>query len=241
MRAMTPFESRPSLGLLVLAFACLPAVALSQTLVGQAGQPIVITAKKATHLLLHRTVPEYPPLAKVNYIQGRVRLELEVAADGKVAHAHVLKGNAILAASALQTLRNWTYRPLLTTSGPSAFLTTVELNYTLRGQFGELGPEQAERDLRRQVKPPEVLRRPVEASLRTLMRIRLLLNDQGQVIDSDPSLEAVSDFTPAQKILQGWTFRPARWGSLPIPWYLDVDVPVSEARLPPPAGVPEHR
>ena len=243
MRAITQFECHKfSLGLWVLALLCLPAVALPQTPMAGLADPPFVGPKKASQLIVGRTIPEYPPLAKINYIQGRVQLELRVAADGKVVRAHVLKGHPILAASALQAIRKWIYRPLRTPSGPSGFLTTVELNYTLRYQALELRPAQAERDLSRQIVPPEVLQRPAETSfLKRLMHIRLLLNDQGQVIDSEPSLEGLSDFAAAQNTLQDWSFRPARWGTLPIPWYLDIDVPINGANLAAPAGGPEKR
>lgn len=65
------------------------------------------------------------------------------------------------------------------------------------------------------------------------MPMHLLLNDQGEVIDSGPSPDATGDVTPAQRTLQGWTFRPARWGTLPIPWYIDVNVPLLAPPIPP--------
>ena len=225
-----------------MAVVCLPAAALPQGyLAERTVQPIIIGAKKAAQLVAHQPVPEYPPLAKVNYIQGRVQLGIEVTADGKVAHAHVLGGYPLLAASALETIRTWTYTPLITPAGPSAFVTTVDMNYSLRIHMSDVRPTQAERDLSRQVKPPEVIRRPENTPLKTLVHMHLLLNDQGRVIDSEPPLETVSRLTPGNEVLQGWAFRPARWGSLPVPWYLDVEVPVSEARAPQASADPQHR
>jgi hypothetical protein len=57
--------------------------------------------------------------------------------------------------------------------------------------------------------------------------MRLLVNDQGQVVDMDVPPTGRAQFAAARETLQGWTFRPAHWGSLPIASYLDVDVPVS--------------
>jgi TonB family protein len=238
---MTQFESRRhSLCTVVLAVLCLPAVALPDgPLAAEAVHPVPISAKKAAQLVVHQPAPEYPPLALVNYIQGRVRLGIEVAADGKVARAHVVDGFPLLAASALETIRRWTYRPLITAAGPSAFLTTVVVNYSLRMHIRELTPVQAQRDLRRQVKPPQVIRRPADSPSKTVVHLHLLLNDKGQVIDSEPSLEAVSKFPSGQNNLEGWSFRPARWGNLPLPWYLDIDLPISETRLPQAATYPE--
>jgi hypothetical protein len=53
------------------------------------------------------------------------------------------------------------------------------------------------------------------------------VNDQGQVVDMDITPTGRAEFEAARETLQGWTFRPARWGALPIASYLDLDVPVS--------------
>ncbi len=240
---MTEFSFRShSLFLLVLALVCLPEVALSQAAPPPpASPPIIVDAKTATRLVQDQAAPEYPPLAKINYIQGRVRLEVEVTRDGKVARAHVMRGNPILAASALKAIRSWIYHPLVTPSGPSPFLTTVELKFALNMRRMDLPATRAESDLSRQIKPPEVIGRPADPPPTNVVHLRLLLNDQGQVIDSESPTGTVSDLEAARKTLQGWTFHPAHWGSLPIPWYLDVDVPISEPRADRPAGDPGLR
>jgi TonB family protein len=219
--------------LLVLALACLPRVAPALAQVNpRIIPPIVVDAKKASHLLLVQSRPEYPALAKVNYIQGRVQLEVEVKSNGKVEHAHVLTGHPVLAASSLKAIHDWTYRPLLTSSGPSGFLTIVTMNFSLRFKLQDLRPSQAERDLARQVKPPVVAGRPAETSTGTFVQLRLLVDDHGEVIDSGPAPNVTRDIGPAQKNLQSWTFRPAHWGTLPIAWYIDVNVPVTPATIP---------
>jgi len=56
------------------------------------------------------------------------------------------------------------------------------------------------------------------------------------VIDSETPSGSASDFALARKTIESWTFRPAHWGSLAIPWYLDVDVPISEPSAPRPSA-----
>src|SRR5208283_2281942 len=94
--------------------------------------PIIVNAKQAARLSLYHPAPEYPSVAKVNYLQGHVELQLTVNGQGTVAKAHVLEGNAILAVSALKAARQWSYRPLATAAGPSGFITTVELRFSLQ-------------------------------------------------------------------------------------------------------------
>jgi len=195
-----------------------------------------LSAKEASRLLLSQVPPEYPVLAKVNYIQGRVRVQLEVAPDGAVARAHVLSGNPLLAAAVLNSVGSWRYRPYMAKDGPSSFATKVEVNFSLRTSRMDLVPTQAESDFRRQVKPPEVLTKPREASVAdSSVRLRLLVSAEGKVIDSDILKGIPSLIEGARKIVKRWSFRPARWGTLTVPWYLDVDVPVDNA--PAEAGV----
>jgi len=195
--------------------------------VGGEQQLPVLDAKEATRLILDQATPEYPALAKVNYIQGRVRVQLMVSAAGSVVSAHVLSGNPILAAAVLNSVRTWRYRPLVAKRDSTPFATTVEINFSLRIKQTALAPMQAESDFQRQVKPPEVLARPEgAASADPPVRLRLLVSAEGKVIDSGILKGIPSLFERAKKSIERWSFRPARWGSISVPWYLDVDVPV---------------
>jgi len=214
----------------VLALGCALEIALPQAQpLLPAQDPVSLTSKRATRLVLDQAPPEYPPLARINYIQGHVQIQVEITRDGKVAKAHVVRGHPLLAASALKAVRGWIYRPLPTPSGPSGFLTTVEVKFILHPRKTDTLPPEPERDLSRQVKPPEVIGRPAGPSPTAVVHMRVLLNDQGQVIDAEPVPGAGTNLEAADKSLKGWTFRPAHWGSFPIPWYLDVDVPVGTA------------
>jgi TonB family protein len=203
--------------------------AWAQRAEGEQQLPILDT-KKATRLLLSQVRPEYPALAKMNYIQGQVRVQLVVSAAGSVARAHVLSGNPILAAAVLNSVHTWRYRPFVVKGDSTSFATTVDVNFTLRLKQIDLPPAQAESDFRRQVKPPEVLARPEKtASAGPPVRLRLLVNAEGKVIDSRMLKGIPSLFEGARKSIERWSFRPARWGALSVPWYLDVDVPVYSA------------
>jgi TonB family protein len=196
------------------------------------GQLRSLDTKKATRLLLKQTPPEYPALAKVNYIQGRVRVQLVVSAAGSVVGAHVLSGNPLLAAAVLNSVYEWRYRPFVAEGGSTPFTTMVDVNFALHVRSMDLSPTQAESDFRRQIKPPEVLARPEKtASTDPPVRLRLLVNAEGKVIDSEILKGIPSLFEGARKSIERWAFRPARWGALSVPWYLEVDVPVDN---PPP-------
>jgi TonB family protein len=228
---------RIALGLALLCFLGLPR-AWAQSTQGEQQLPVLDT-KKATRLCLIQDPPEYPALAKMNYIQGRVRVQIVVSPAGAVTSAHVLSGNPLLATAVLNSVRLWRYRPLAAKGRPTSFATRVEVNFALRVKRPELAPLQAESDFQRQVKPPEVLTRPEEAaSSDPSVRVRLLVNAEGKVIDSQIMTGDPSQFENARKTLERWSFRPARWGTLSVPWYLDVDVPVYSSPAPTSAASP---
>jgi TonB family protein len=193
-------------------------------------QPLPLDAKESARLILYQAPPEYPALAKVNYIQGRVRVRLLVSAVGSVVETHVLSGNPLLAAAVLNSVREWRYRPFVAEGASTPFTTMVDIHFTLRERNMDLSPAQAESDFRRQVKPPEVLTRPEKAATKDPpVRLRLLVNAEGKVIDSEIIEGIPSLFERARKSIERWAFRPARWGALCVPWYLDVEVPLDSA------------
>ena len=232
-RVPNPLRGLIGAALALAGLACV-SVALAQ---GEAPDqsPVVVDRKKATRLLVRQVFPEYPAVARINFIQGQVLVQLLVSSGGRVSQAHVLEGHPILAAAALHAVRGWTYHPLMTASGPSTFLTTVSVNFTLRSHKTDLFPTQAETFLNRQVKPPEVLNMRVDPPTNSSVRLRVLLSDQGQIIDTQPLKGSPADFEEARKAVEEWTFRPARWGALYVPWYLEVDVPVSDSAIQPAA------
>ena len=200
-------------------------------------------AKEASRLLLSQIPPGYPVLAKVNYIQGRVRVRLTVDTEGKIVNAHVLSGNPLLAAAVLNSVAGWRYRPYVARGGssPTAFETKLEVNFSLRTNRMDLVPTQAESDFGRQVKPPEVLTVPGRsAATDSSVRMRLLVSAEGKVIDSEILKGIPSLVEKATRVIMRWSFRPARWGTLAVPWYLDVDVPVDHANMQAGVGMPHE-
>jgi TonB family protein len=139
--------------------------------------PVIVDRKQADSLVVAQIPPDYPPIAKVNLIQGQVQLELTVSGKGTVTHSHVLRGNAILAESALKATLRWLYHPLTTPAGPSGFITTVRLKYTLNYKGTDLTPQQAERDFMRQVKAPQAVPPPDDGHSVDLVHVRVLINE----------------------------------------------------------------
>lgn len=191
-----------------------------------AAVPARLDAKVASRLIVNQVRPEYPTVAKLNFIQGSVRMQVLVTSQGSVGEAHVIKGHPILAASALGAVRRWLFRPFRTETGPTAFSTLVDVVFSLQTRKMTPLPSEPEEYLDRQVKPPEVPETPAGPSNGASVRLRVLVSDKGQAIDTRPLQGQPAHYATARKIVACWAFKPARWGTLAIPWYLDVDVPV---------------
>jgi TonB family protein len=225
---------RRSLFLLTLAIASGSGAIAQDHPPGSNGQPPFLDSKRASKLAVDESAPEYPPVAKVNYIEGVVYLKLLVDPKGIVNYAHVLEGNALLAAAAVNAARRWVYLPLTTLLGPSEFMTTVRLKFSLANWEAStsLSPKRAEEDFLRQVKPPQVVRPPAnDYPTKDVVHMRLLVNDRGQVVDTDVAAQSKEQVDAASETLQGWTIHPAHWGNNPVASYLDVDVPVSATKV----------
>jgi len=130
----------------------------------------------------------------------------------------------------LSVVPQWRYRPLVANGRRTPFLTVVEIRFALHYADPASIPRNAEADFSRQVKPPEVLTGPEKlASNDPLVRLRLLIDGEGKLVDSSLLKGNIDWFEAANGIVRKWSFRPARWGALFVPWYLDVDVHVNNA------------
>jgi TonB family protein len=189
-------------------------------------QPVELESKTASKLLVKQVTPEYPSIARVNYIRGQVRMLITVAPSGRVSLAHVVQGHPFLAASALEAVGRWVYRPWMTASGPTEFRTMVNVNFTLRSIKADRLPPDPDQDLTRQVHPPEAPEALPRAASTDSVRMRVLVNDGGQAIDVTPLGGRPSLFRAARQRIDSWKFRPAHWGNFKVPWYVDVSIPV---------------
>ena len=220
-------QNRQRLLYFFLAIGCAMGAALAQDRApGGDGSLKMIDRKTAANLLLLQPPPEYPPVAKVNYIQGNVELLVTVNGAGIVAGAHVMDGDALLAASALQAVRRWTYRPLATAAGPAGFITTVLMKFSLHCKGLDLSPQRAEEDFLRRIKPAEILHSMEGSSSREFVHLRVLVDERGQVIDPGAAALGKERLEAVSESLRGLAFRPASWGNLPVASYVDVNVPL---------------
>jgi TonB family protein len=196
-------------------------------------QVLQLNPHQAKKLLLSDSRPSYPPLARINYIRGRVELLVTVDCRGKVERIHVIRGHPFLAVAALDAIRQWVYRPFETVKGPSGFQTLVNVNFSLVSPpshgISEFPPE-PEKFLARSVVPPKLLTHPhgaIEGG--GVVRVRVLVSKKGRVVDATQLSGTQIQWNALRKRVTHWQFQPARWWTLTVPWYLDVEVPTRSA------------
>lgn len=81
--------------------------------------------------LIHRVEPEYPPEARAQHIQGAVRLDIQIGGEGAVHSIEVVEGDPLLAAAAVQAVRQWRYRPYSVDGRAIEMQTRVTIRFTL--------------------------------------------------------------------------------------------------------------
>jgi protein TonB len=80
---------------------------------------------------LEGPIPKYPEAAKKARIQGKVVLSAVIGKDGTVETLSVISGPKELQQSALDSVRQWKYKPYLLNGDPVEVKTTVNVIYSL--------------------------------------------------------------------------------------------------------------
>jgi TonB family protein len=120
---------------------CVSAVALAANVDGmvdtggdsaKSESPHMVPASEIVHYLLAKVSPVYPEEAKKAKIQGKVVLNAIIGKDGTVQDLTVASGPNELQQSALDAVRQWTYKPFLVDGKPIEVKTTVNIFYTLK-------------------------------------------------------------------------------------------------------------
>jgi TonB family protein len=81
--------------------------------------------------LVYKTVPSYPVAARRSGIEGKVTVEAVIDTDGNLADMRVISGPLLLQRAALDSLRNWKYRPGYLDDNPVPTKTSVIVEFRL--------------------------------------------------------------------------------------------------------------
>jgi protein TonB len=75
--------------------------------------------------------PQYPPLAKAARVQGTVRIQAVIAADGTIGHLKAMTGPPLLVGPAVEAVSRWRYQPTLLNNRPVEVLTEIDVVFML--------------------------------------------------------------------------------------------------------------
>jgi TonB family protein len=98
---------------------------------GAIGSQAMQDADGSASRLIDRVEPLYPTEARAQKIQGQVTLEVQIGSEGAVHNIEVVEGNPMLAAAAVQAVRQWRYRPFAVDGRPAEMQTRVTIRFTL--------------------------------------------------------------------------------------------------------------
>jgi TonB family protein len=90
----------------VLSFAIAVAVALTAT--AQESAPTGGANSRKVHT---KVSPAYPALARQMNVAGRVKIEVTIAADGRVVNTKTVGGSPLLVGAATDAVKKWRYEP----------------------------------------------------------------------------------------------------------------------------------
>jgi protein TonB len=94
---------------------------------------VSISAGVMVGMLIQKTQPVYPPIAKAARVSGTVVLQATISKQGTIEGLHVVSGPAMLQQAAMDAVRTWRYRPYLLNNDPVEVETTVNVIFTLGG------------------------------------------------------------------------------------------------------------
>ena len=101
------------------AFVVIVVISLSQLQAQSAPAPSTSARKVTLHV-----PPAYPDLAKKMHVQGTVKIEAVVRANGLVRATRVLGGNPVLIEAASDAVKKWKFEP-----GPVETTEVVQLSF----------------------------------------------------------------------------------------------------------------
>ncbi|HEY5176183.1 MAG TPA: TonB family protein [Terriglobales bacterium] len=96
-------------------------------------QRVRVSSGVSQGLLIRKTTPVYPPLARQARIQGTVVLQALIGKDGAIQNLHVVSGHPMLTGAALDAVKQWRYKPYYLNGEPVDVETTVNVVFTMSG------------------------------------------------------------------------------------------------------------
>jgi protein TonB len=93
--------------------------------------PVRVAGKVQEALLIHKTIPVYPPIALAARVQGTVILQATISRAGTIENLRVISGPIMLQNAAMDAVQQWQYKPYLLSGDPVEVETTVNVIFKL--------------------------------------------------------------------------------------------------------------
>ncbi len=94
-------------------------------------KPFTISSGVAAGMLILKTQPTYPSIAKAARVSGTVELHATISKTGTIKNLQAVNGPAMLKQAALDAVRNWRYKPYMLNNQPTEVETTIKLIFAL--------------------------------------------------------------------------------------------------------------
>jgi protein TonB len=92
-------------------------------------QVVSLPSGVASDLLIQKTQPIYPLIAKTGQVSGTIVLAATVSKTGNVENLRVVSGPVMLRMSAVNAVRTWRFKPYMLYNQPTAFETTINVHF----------------------------------------------------------------------------------------------------------------
>jgi protein TonB len=97
----------------------------------EAPKRVTISNGIAVGLLIQKTPPVYPPIAKSAHVSGTVVIQATISKAGTIENLRVVSGPTMLRESAMNAVKTWRFRPYLLDGQPVEVETTVNVVFNL--------------------------------------------------------------------------------------------------------------
>lgn len=94
-------------------------------------RPMRVPSSMIEGLLIQKTIPAYPPIARATRTQGTVVLQATISRNGAIENLRVASGSPMLQQAALDAVGTWRYRPYMLNGESIAVETTIKVVFRL--------------------------------------------------------------------------------------------------------------
>ncbi|HKF50281.1 MAG TPA: TonB family protein [Terracidiphilus sp.] len=90
-----------------------------------------VSAGVAVGLLIQKTAPVYPSIARDAHVSGTVQIEATISKAGSVKDIRVVSGPPMLRQAAVDAVQTWRYKPYKLNNEPTEVQTTINVVFSL--------------------------------------------------------------------------------------------------------------